>query len=131
MLSRRELLVSGAFASRLSPAEDAPQRSAQGGDIDVAGLTSALRDLRHLTPLPEMATIQDRQRLHFKVAQHFPNYIDIGLTVWEHLTQWHLENRLPLKAVRTPDGRMEMEFLFTTLVLKPDVAETWIGNPYD
>jgi hypothetical protein len=65
------------------------------------------------------------------VNQKYPNYIDIGLSVWERLYMWHLENHLPLKAARAPDGHMEMEFMFTTLILKYDLAEAMIGNPYD
>jgi hypothetical protein len=63
--------------------------------------------------------------------QKFPNFIDIGITVWERLYMWHLENKIPLKAGRTPEGRMEMELMFTTLVLRADVAEFLIGTPYD
>jgi hypothetical protein len=33
--------------------------------------------------------------------------------------------------VRTPEGRMEMEFMFTTLILKADVPDSQIGVAYD
>ena len=98
---------------------------------DLSVITNALRDLQHLTPSSEVAQIREKQHTHFKINQKFPNYIDIGLVVWERLSMWHLENRLPLKAVRTPEGRMEMEFMFTTLVLKADMADSLISVPYD
>jgi hypothetical protein len=68
MLSRRDLLMSGALASRLRPAEaDAIQRNPQGGsntDIqdDLRDIRDAVRDLRYLTPLIEVTQIQDKQR---------------------------------------------------------------------
>ena len=137
MLSRRDLLMSGALASRLRPAEaQAIQRNPQGGsnpDIqdDLRDIRDALRDLRHLTPLIEVTQIQDKQRLHFKLNQKFPDCIDIGIQVWERLYAWHLENKLPLRALRTPEGRMEMELFFTRLVLRSDVPDAHIGSPYD
>jgi hypothetical protein len=126
MLSRRDLLMSVPVASRLRPG-DAPAESS----IDVSGIVSALQSLRHLTPSPEIKQIQALQRLHFKLTQKFPNYIDVGYTVWENLTMWHYENRIPLKMTRTVDGRMEMEFNFTTLVLKSDLQDTLMSTPYD
>ena len=129
--------MSGALASRLRPADaEAQQRNAvQGSDTaveqDLHEIRDAIRDLRGLTGSSYLAQIQERQHLHFKLNQKFPNYIDIGLQVWERLTLWHFENQIPLKATRTPDGRMEMELLFTTLVLKADVPDSFVGNPYD
>jgi hypothetical protein len=123
--------------SRIGPEAGAglqrsPQSSSDGpSQQDLRDLSLAVRDLRRLTPSADVTQIQERQRLHFKLTQKFPNCIDVGLTVWERLTMWHLENHLPLKAARTPEGRMEMEFMFTTLVLKFDSPDTLIGNPYD
>ena len=137
MLSRRDLLMSGAFASRLRPAEAGEQQRGSQAASDaaieqnLADIRDALRDLRHLTPSLDVTQIQDKQRLHFKVNQKFPNYIEIGLLVWERLSMWHLENHLPLKTARMPDGHMEMEFMFTILILKNELADQMIGNPYD
>jgi hypothetical protein len=129
MLSRRDLLMGVPAAASLRPA--AAPAANEINPRDLSDIRDALRDLRHLTPLSEVTQIQEKQHVFFKANQKFPNYIEIGLTVWERLTMWHLENRLPLRAVRTPEGRMEMDFLFTTLVLKPDIADVMIGIPYD
>ena len=51
--------------------------------------------------------------------------------MWERLTMWYLENHIPLKAERAPDGRFQLEFMFTTLVLRPDIPDSLIGTPYD
>jgi hypothetical protein len=139
MLSRRDLLMSGALASSLRPGEPAAaqmQRSSQAGgdpvDQDLHEIRDALRDLlQRLTPSRDVTEIRDKQRLHFKLTQKFPDFIDIGIQVWERLYTWHLENKLPLKAVRTPEGRMEMEFMFTTLLLRSDIPDTQIGVAYD
>jgi hypothetical protein len=136
MLSRRDLLMSGALASSLRPADlEAAQRGSQSGNdaiqADLNEIRDALRGLKRLTPSAEATQIQEKQRLHFKLNQKFPDYIEIGLQVWERLYTWHLENQLPLKAMRTPEGRMEMEFMFTTLILRADVPDSQVGVPYD
>jgi hypothetical protein len=133
MLSRRDLLMGVPVAAQLRlvaaarPAPDAPQEPSP----DLSGITSALHDLHYLTASTEVTQIRDKQRMHFKINQKFPAYIDIGLTVWEHLITWHLENHLPLTTRRTVDGRMEMDFMFTTLALKWEVGDAIIGVPYD
>ena len=135
MLSRRDLIFSGAFASSLRPA-DALQPSSQGGSdaaIEKAlhEVRDALKDLRRAAPSAEVAEIRDKQRTHFRANQKFPDFIDIGIRVWERLADWHVDNHLPLKVDRAADGRMQMELMFTTLVLKSDMSETQIGVPYD
>src|SRR6266550_713382 len=137
MLSRRDLLMTGALVSRMSPAAAGElQRTSQSASDgptqqDVRDIRDALLNIRRLTPSADIKEIQDRQRVHFKATQKFPTYIDIGLSVWERLTTWHLENHIPLKAERTPQGRLELEFMFTTLVLRSDIPDGLIGTPYD
>jgi hypothetical protein len=116
-------------AAHLRPAVAPAARDLSGGDL--SPISSALRDLHHLTASGEIDQIKERQRTHFKINQRFPAYIDIGLMVWERVYTWHLENHLPLTARRTLEGRMEMEFMFTTLVLKWEMTDTMIGVPYD
>jgi hypothetical protein len=129
MLSRRDLLMSVPAAAHLRPSAAPAARELSSNDL--GPISSALRDLHHLTASGEVDLIKERQRTHFKINQKFPAYIDIGLMVWERLSTWHLENHLPLTARRTPEGRMEMEFMFTTLVLKWELADTMISVPYD
>jgi hypothetical protein len=136
MLSRRDLILSGTMASSLGPAEaQAQQRSSQGDRQDETRALNELRDavlkINHLTPSGDIADIRDKQRQHFKLNQKFPDYIDIGILVWDRLYTWHLENRDALKVSRTTGGRMEMEFMFTTLLLRADYPENGIGIPYD
>jgi hypothetical protein len=140
MLSRRELLMSGALASRVRPAEagQQPQQQRRTQDPNDAAIDGDLKDIRdavrevsRLTPSADITLIQERQRFHFKANQRFPSYIEVGLQVWQRLFMWHLENHLPLKAGQTPDGRMGLEFMFTTLILKPELPDTMVGNPYD
>src|SRR4051812_21166206 len=98
MFSRRDLLMSGMFASSMRAADDGgqqrvPASTADGPTAnDIHEIRDAILGVRRLTPSGDVTQIQERQRLHFKLNQKFPNYIDIGFTVWERLSIWHLEN---------------------------------------
>jgi hypothetical protein len=132
MLSRRDLLMGvPAAASLRVPAPAPPPAARELSSADLTPISGAIESLRHLTDSPEVSQIRDRQRTHFKINQKFPAYIDIGLTVWERLLTWHMENHLPLTAKRSADGHMEMDLMFTTLILKWEQAETLIGVAYD
>jgi hypothetical protein len=137
MLSRRDLILTGAFASSLRPADAAAQRTAATSDSgigqDLDQIRDALRDLRGggLTVSPEITDIREKQRTHLKINQKIPDYIDVGVRVWEHLYDWHLQNHLPLKVSRASDGHAEMEVMLTTLILRSDIPEAMIGVPYD
>ena|SRR5436190_9352366 len=121
MFTRRDLLlgVPAAAAARDLSADD------------LRPIAGALNALRHLTPSADIDTIKERQHTHFRINQKFPNYLDLGFSVWERVYTWHLENHLPLNVKRAPDGHLEMEFMFTALVLKWDMADPMIGMPYD
>jgi hypothetical protein len=136
MLSRRDRILSGALASSVRPGEArAAQRTPPAaGDPtaqDFHEIRDALRDLRHMTVSSEVSQIREKQRAYFKLNQEFPDYIDIGIQVWERLQDWHIENQQALKVSRTGAGRVEMEFMLTTLVLRPDLPDSQIGAPYD
>ena len=137
MISRRDLILSGGLAARLVPAD---AQAAQGSspsnnrDAEVRALNEirdAVRQVRQITLSPELADIRDKQRSHFKLNQKFPDFIDVGIVIWERLYLWHLANPEELKVSRTAEGRMEMEFMFTRLLLRADLPDTLIGNPYD
>ena len=134
MLTRRDLLFSGALAPRLrADADDRAQQNSQATDAVERGirqLTDAVRELHHATSSSDLTEIRNRQRTYFKANQKFPDYIDVGLRVWERLYDWHIENQLPLRMARLPDGRLEMEVMSTLAVLKWELGENEIGQPY-
>jgi hypothetical protein len=136
MLSRRDLIFSGALASRVRPAsmlkaQSNPQSPCSDDGPALREIRDALRDLRRTTVSSDLTDIRERQRTHFKINQKLPDCIDVGIRVWERIYDWHLENTLPLKISRAVDGRMEMEVMLTALVLRADIADAQIGVPYD
>ena len=76
-------------------------------------------------------SIRAQQRTFLKTRGKFPDFIDIGIAVWEALYDWHLQARQKPEVARMPDGRYGMSFMMTTLVLRHDITETYIGIGYD
>jgi len=132
MLTRRDLLFSSAFASRLRADGDAAQTSqvTDAMERELRQLTDAVQALHRATSSADLAQIRDKQRVYFKTNERFPEFIDVGLRVWERLYDWHIDNQLPLKVVRASDGRLEMEVMSTLVLLKWEMGENEIGQPY-
>ncbi len=79
----------------------------------------------------EVAQLRRHQRTFLKSSRKFPNFIEVGIDVWERVHDWQLETRQAVGIARQPDGLYTLAFGPTTLLLKPDAADDFIGYPYD
>jgi len=77
------------------------------------------------------AKIRDLYTTHLRSAQKFPDFLDVGVYVFYDVYDWHVRNAQALTLTRLPDGRYTLGFMFTRLVLRPDVVPDFIGLPYD
>src|SRR5262245_52764150 len=123
MLSRRELIAAGA-GLHLAGADAAAAQS----DADIKALRGEVQTIRSLLMADPVnnstvAILRDRQRQFFRLNQRFPECIDIGIRVWESMQDWHIRNLRPLNINRGGDGRWQMDFIMTVLVLKNELPE--------
>lgn len=133
MLSRRDLFAGGGVLTRLRPA---PAAAAQrcGNDIDngaINDIAAAVRDLRHPAASSIVSQVRDRQRAFLRQNQKFPDFIEVGVRVWEGLEDWHVENHQEMEVRRSAEGRYLMKFRMTELVLKTEMPELEVGLAYD
>jgi hypothetical protein len=131
MLSRRELIAAGAGMHMAGGGAAAAQN-----DADIKALRGDIQEIRSLlTASPVNTTtvtiLRDRQRQFFRLNQRFPECIDVGIRVWENMQDWHIRNLRPLNINRGGDGRFQMEFIMSVLILKHELPENEIGQPYD
>jgi hypothetical protein len=134
-LTRRKMtggLMLGLPAAGLladKPAE-AAQRSGPS-DGDYRDMAKALGDIAAvLRPYGDPAlleNIREIQRVYLRTNQKFPEYIEIGITVWEQLYDWHIRTQQALGVVRLPNGRYGMQALLSTFVLRPDAQPNYVG----
>jgi len=68
---------------------------------------------------------------YLKTSGRFPEYIDIGVSIFFDVYDWHVRNQQQIQITRLADQRMTIQFLFTQLVLRWENAENYIGQPYD
>jgi hypothetical protein len=47
------------------------------------------------------------------------------------MQDWHIDNLRPLTIQRGGDGRWQMDFIMTVLVLEARAGENEVGQPYD
>lgn len=141
MLSRRELIAAGMAGGVAVPAHAAETRDGQEADregqreiarriVDVdRTLTQAL--LTNTLGFGAAGRLREQMQQFFRSNLKFPDFIDVGMSVFMELYDWHVRNQQQLLVQRGPDGRYWMQFMFTTLVLRGEVEPGHIGIPYD
>lgn len=134
MLSRRELIAGGAAMAPLRAAHvAAAQAGAPNEDLsdELRSIRDVLRALQNKVATTTVRELRDRQRGFLRLNQRFPECIDVGLRVWEEMQDWHIVNGRPLTIQQTGDNRWQMDFIMTVLILRPELPENEIGQPYD
>jgi hypothetical protein len=82
-------------------------------------------------PCGEIAQLRDAQHAWLRATGKFPQFIEVGIDVWEGVSDWYLGHQHPLTVTRVADGRYAMRFGETTLVLRPDLGEGYVSAGYD
>ncbi len=132
-MERRDLINGGIFSgltSLASPSSAAAQRT---DERDVAQAIDKLTELlqRSRDVSPELARIRDQQRAFLKLNQKFPDFIEVGINVWDSVCDWHIRHQLPMTIGRTTEGRYTLTVMLTALVLRPDQTDNYIGLGFD
>ena len=137
MMSRRELMAGG-LAGTAGLGGSGAGGVQEDRDRDVAGvLEQILAEMRQQQAVcttagcPSIERVREVMRVFIKSANKYPDYVDVGLDVWEDAYDWHVRHRQPLNVARMPDNRYGMAFMFTTLVLRHEMALNYVGPGYD
>ena len=137
-MKRRNLVGGGvlAGAAALLGAPESAAQSAAARSDDREAVARAVDQLRvaidrHLAVSPELDRIRQQQRTFLKSNQKFPDFIEVGIDVWENIYDWHVRHELPITATRTADGRYVMTVMFTTLILRPEQVGGYVGYGFD
>lgn len=143
MVERRNLVGGGIVAGlsalvKSSPAEAAAAAGGgQDGDSRVAREVSQLRttiesQFQALQRTPwGVEAVRRQQRDWLRSAHKYPDFIEIGISVWENVYDWHVRHQQPISVARLADGRYAMTFMFTTLLLRTDLALDFVGYPFE
>ena len=146
MVTRRSLITGGVFAAAGGAAtgSTAPAgtpspalQSSRGDEQATRVLEQILAELRLQRGACSPAgcqvadAIRSQQRTFLKSRGKFPDFIDVGIDVWESIYDWHVMAGQKPEISRMQDGRYGMGFMTTTLVLRHDMPGSHLGLGYD
>ena len=138
MVQRRDLvgrgLVAG-LASMMAPAAEADAA------VDDEQSTTAINRLRetferqfdqvYSSRWRGVSRVREQQRTWLMSTRKYPDFIEIGIDVWDNIWDWHVVYQQPLSVTRVADGRYAMSFMFTTLLLRSDQKPDFVGYAFD
>jgi hypothetical protein len=140
MVERRDVMGTGlvaGLAALVAPAAAAENAAAPQEERVVQAVLSlretVQRELEALRdgPWAGVERIREQQRIWVRSTQKYPDFMEVGLDVWDSLHDWHVRYQQPINVARMNDGRYAMVFMFTTIILRPDQMPNYVGLPYD
>jgi len=78
-----------------------------------------------------VSRVRQQQHTWLMSTRKYPDFLEIGIDVWENIYDWHVVYQQPLNVSRLADGRYAMMFTFTMLLLRPDQNADFVGYPFD
>ena len=139
MVQRRDLVGGGlvaGFASLMATSAEAAPPAAD--DDETASAVNRFRDVyeRQLeqvygTRWKGVTRVRQQQRTWLLSTRKYPDFIEVGLDVWDNVYDWHVAYQQPLNVQRLADGRYAMAFMFTTLLLRSDQNADFVGYAFD
>ena len=134
-MDRRRVIAGGlaaGIASSVGAASSAAQRDDPTDDRTAAAVDQLRVAIeRSIAVSPELAPIREQQRAFLKANHKFPEFIEVGIGVWESVCDWHVRHRLPIEILRNAEGRYTIAVIGTTLVLRPEQADGFVGFGFD
>jgi len=138
MVQRRDLVGGGlvaGLASMMAPAAEADAA------VDDQQSTTAINRLRetferqfdqvYSSRWRGVSRVREQQRTWLMSTRKYPDFIEIGIDVWDNIWDWHVVYQQPLSVTRVADGRYAMSFMFTTLLLRSDQKPDFVGYAFD
>src|SRR5262245_61886403 len=138
----RRAVVGGSLLAGLSTLMSPHSaEAASAAADDLAGVSYSIDQLRktvesqfanvYTAKWHGVARIREQQHIWMKSTQKYPDFIEIGIDVWDNIYDWHVVHQQPVNMTRMSDGRYSMVFMFTTLLLRPDQAADFVGYSFD
>jgi hypothetical protein len=142
MVSRRELITAGVAGTfTVAPSADAlplgeEQQADREGQREIArqiqNVEGVLRNAYLTSSLAHgvVAKLRGEMEQFLRANSKFPDFIEIGVAVFFELYDWHVKNQQQLTVTRLGD-RYAMQFMFTSLILRPEQDRNYVGIPFD
>jgi hypothetical protein len=77
-----------------------------------------------------IADVRKQFAIFVKANQKYPDFCEIGPSVFTDLYDWHVRYQQPIEVSRV-ESRTAIRFMFTWMILRPEQADTYVGIPFD
>ncbi len=77
-----------------------------------------------------IATLRRNFDQFIRANGKFPDFCDVGTSVFYDVYDWHVRNRQQIIVTRQ-ESRYTIQFMFTTLLLRYENDANYVGFPYD
>lgn len=147
MMSRREVVAAGVLGTLSTAAAPVPAEAGQAPTPESMAMTRGLSNLAsELNELNRLVTqgmvapslsvglvgnVKSRIELYLKTSGKFPEFCDVGTSVFFEVYDWHIKHQQQIQITRMADQRMMIQFLFTQLILRWENDSNYIGTPFD
>jgi len=135
MISRRDLLASSVGAGVLMAPHEVEATALQSDDAPyLSEMLVELREIRRAVSIDgtqAITNIRNSQRTYLKNSSRFPEFVDVGYDVFQSVVDWLIAVRQPVTINRLTDGRYTVALFASTIVLRPDFPDNYVGQGYD
>ena len=143
MISRREVVTAGVLGTLATgnasgaPAQSDAQmvagavgRVVESLDEIKASMDAGLRG--NTMSYGSLGVIKGKLETWVRTTGRFPEYWDVGISVFMDIYDWHIRQRQEIKISRIAEQRMAIQWVFTQYVLRWENEPGYIGQqPYD
>jgi len=141
MLERRHLVKGSLIAGLVAAAATAEAQPPVPAVADDGASAAAINRFRetverqfsevYAAKWRGLMRVRQQQRTWLQSSRKYPDFLEIGLDVWDNVYDWHVAFQQPLNVTRLADGRYTMSYMFTTLLLRPDQSPDFVGYAFD
>ena len=75
--------------------------------------------------------VTERIQKFLRSAGKFPEFCDIGTSVFYDVYDWHVKHQQQINVTRLADQRLMIQFMFTQLVVRWENDPNYVGAPFD
>jgi hypothetical protein len=144
MIPRRHLVTGGVLGgvlgalggggdaeAALGPANGAADPTEEAAVRIVQAIASLRNEVQGLRTFTDIAPVRDIQVNYLRGNGKFPDYMEIGTSIWFGVHDWHIRWQQPMALGRDNLGRYTIVLNQTVLIMRADASPTFIGVPYD
>jgi hypothetical protein len=143
MISRREVVTAGMLGT-LATGKAGEAAAQSDGQVVAAALNRVVESLDEIKASMDaglrgntmsygsLGVIKGKLETWVKTTGKFPEYWDVGISVFLEIYDWHIRQKQEIKISRIADQRMAIQWMFTQYVLRYENEPNYIGQqPYD